>query len=201
MWLEKPLDDILSSRGKVAVLRVVCSVSVPLAGREIARRAGLGSGHASGILRDLTAAGLLLARDQGRVNTYEFAEPESPLTRRVKDLFAAEVERRHTFVEGLSRELPEAISVILFGSEARGEATPGSDTDLLIVVGRKTKRLEERVSDICMQLGAAHQLHLSWLVADRKDLREWAAEDNPFWRNARAEGVTLAGTPVGRLTG
>jgi hypothetical protein len=63
MWLEKPLDDILSSRGKIAVLRVVCSVSVPLAGREIARRAGLRSGHASGILRDLTASGLLLARD------------------------------------------------------------------------------------------------------------------------------------------
>jgi hypothetical protein len=44
------------------------------------------------------------------------------------------------------------------------------------------------------------QLHLSWLIADRKDLREGAAEDNPFWRKVRAEGVTLAGTPVGRLT-
>jgi predicted nucleotidyltransferase len=201
MWLENPLDDILSSRGKVAVLRVVCSVSVPLAGREIARRAGLGSGHASGILRDLTASGLLLARDQGRANTYEFADPESLMTRRVKDLFAAELERRHKFVEELSQGLPGVVSIVVFGSEARGEAKPGSDTDLLIVVGRKTKRLEEHISDICLQLGAAHQLHLSWMMADRKDLREWAAEDNPFWRNVRAEGVTLAGTPVGRLIG
>jgi predicted nucleotidyltransferase len=133
------------------------------------------------------------------VNTYEFADPESLMTRRVRDLFAAEVERRHSFVEGLSREVPEAVSIVLFGSEARGEAAPGSDTDLLIVVSRKTRRLEERISDVCMELGAVHQLPLSWLVADRRGLRAWAADDNPFWQNVQAEGVTLAGTPVGRL--
>jgi hypothetical protein len=34
MWLNEPLDDVLSSRGKVAVLRVLSSTTVPLNGRE-----------------------------------------------------------------------------------------------------------------------------------------------------------------------
>lgn len=199
MWLEDPLDDVLSSRSKVAALRVVCNVEVPLAGREIARRARLGSGHASRILRDLTASGLLLSRDQGRVNTYELADPQSQITRRLKELFAAEAERRHRVLEGLSRELPGVVSLILFGSEARGDAKPGSDADLLIVVERKTARQERQISDTCLRLATEHRLDLSWLVTDPKELRGWAAEGNDFWRNVQSEGVTLAGRPLERL--
>jgi predicted nucleotidyltransferase len=199
VWLDDPLDDILSSRGKVAVLRVICGVAVPLAGREIARRASLGSGHTSRILRDLTASGLLLCRDQGRANTYEFADPESSITRRLRELFAAEIERRHAVVEGVSKEVPGIVSLILFGSEARGEAKPGSDTDLLIVVERKTERLEGHIGEVCTRLSSEHQLDLTWLVADLKQLREWHAEGSEFWGNVRAEGVALMGRPVERL--
>lgn len=199
MWLESPLNDILSSRGKVAVLRVLCGVDVPLAGREIARRAGLGSGHVSGILRELTTSGLLLARDQGRVNTYELTDPQSLLTQRLRDVFAAEGERRHDVITVLSETVPGFVSLVLFGSEARGQATPGSDTDLLIVVEKKTSRIEEQVGEMCMRLGTKHQLDLTWLVADRKQVRAWEAEGSEFWRNVKGEGVTLAGTPTERL--
>lgn len=41
VWLNQPLSDILSTKSKVAVLRVLSETPVPLNGREIARRAGL----------------------------------------------------------------------------------------------------------------------------------------------------------------
>lgn len=199
VWLQEPLDDILSSRGKVAVLRVICSVDVPLSGREIARRAGIASGHTSGILRELTDSGLLLCRDHGRVKTYELAEPNAMIPRRLRALFDAESERRTAFVEELSEALPNVVSVILFGSEARGEAVAGSDTDLLIVVGRATEKVRRQIDDVCLRLATQHQLDLRWLVADTEQLREWEQEDSEFWRNVRSEGIALAGTAVRRI--
>ena len=180
-------------------MMVVCSTTIPLAGREIARRRTVGSGHASGILRQLTASGVLLARDQGRVNTYELASPQSLLTRRLKDLFAAEARRHQAVVERLLKGVNGVLSVVLFGSEARGEAKSGSDTDLLIVVERKTKRLENQLSDACLRLATEHQLALSWFVADPDQLREWQAEGSDFLRNVQAEGIRLAGKPLERL--
>lgn len=199
MWLNEPLDDVLSSRGKVAVLRVLSSTTVPLNGREIARRASLVAGHAHRLLAELVSAGLVLKRDQGRVNTYEFADPRSAITRRLKELFAAEARRRHDSIRALSASVPEALSVVLFGSEARGDAKPGSDTDLLFLVERKTKRLEDRISAACLRLATEHQLALSWLVADLREVRTWEAEGNEFWQNVKAEGVRLAGQFPGRL--
>lgn len=59
MWLRNPLDDVLSSRAKVSILRVLCHVNAPLNGRGIARRAGIWSGPGSMALGELTAAGII----------------------------------------------------------------------------------------------------------------------------------------------
>ncbi|MBM3474084.1 MAG: hypothetical protein FJX75_12515 [Armatimonadetes bacterium] len=201
VWLNMPLNDLLSSKSKVAALRVLSGTSVPLNGREIARRAGLVPGHAHRVLAELVSSGLVLSRDHGRANTYEFADPRSEITLRLKELFATEVKRRRQIVESLAGQMPEALSIVLYGSEARGEAWPGSDTDLLIVLERKTKRLEDRVSEACARLAAEHQLALSWLVADLDELREWHAEGNEFLAGVLVEGLTLAGKPLGRLIG
>ena len=192
MWLNQPLSDILSTKSKVAILRVLSETPVPLNGREIARRSGLVPGHAHRVLADLVAAGLVLSRDQGRANTFEFADPESAITRHLRELFTAEIDRRREVLEALTSSETGALSVVLFGSEARGDARPGSDTDLLIVVEKKTQDLEDQLSDLCTRLASGHQLALSWL-------REWRVEGNEFLRNVQAEGVRLAGKPLERL--
>lgn len=91
------------------------------------------------------------------------------------------------------------LSVILFGSEARGEAKPGSDTDLLIVLEKKTPDLEDRLSDVLMGLATEYQLALSWLVTDLDELREWQAEGSEFLQNVQHDGVRLVGKPLERL--
>lgn len=199
MWLNEPLNDVLSSRSKVAVLRVLAATTTTLNGREIARRACIVPGHAHRVLADLVSAGLVLSRDQGRVTTYEFADPESLLTRRLKGLFAAEAIRRRQVISRLSREVKGVLSVVLFGSEARGEAKPGSDTDLLMVVEKKTRALENQIRDTCVRLAAEHQLALSWLVVDMSELRDMQAQGDGLWSSIQSEGVRLAGKPLERL--
>lgn len=58
-----------------------------------------------------------------------------------RDALLAELARS---AERLGREAPEVEEVQLFGSFARGDHTPESDVDLLIVVSRSEARFLER---------------------------------------------------------
>jgi len=200
MWLRNPVDDILSSRAKTAALRVACASTVPLSGRETGRRAHIGPGHVSRVLRELVASGVLVSRDMGRVAAYELACADSALVRRLKELFAAEEARLREVVEGLTAGIPDIVSVVLFGSEARREAKPGSDTDLLFVVEEKDDRTDELIRETCLQVAEQYGVAMSWHVADLANLQRWEETENPFWRNILAQGIRLAGRPLERLT-
>jgi predicted nucleotidyltransferase len=199
MWLRHPLDDILSSGAKVALLRVICASTVPLSGREVSRRARVDPGHASRVLRELAASGVVLSRDMGTVAAYELGHPDLPITQQLQALFAGEAQRYHDVSEAFRTTLPGVVSVILFGSEARHDATSRSDTDLLIVVRRKTESVENAVSEACLRVAAQYGLALSWQVADLADLRQWEATGNPLWRSVTAEGIRLTGQSLERL--
>ena len=199
MWLKAPLEDVLSSKAKIAALRVLCTSQVPLHGREIARRAGVGTGHVSRILRELVASGVVRAADQGRATTYEVPRPFPPLVQQLVALFNAESVRQERTVGQLASAVPGLESLILFGSEARGEATAGSDTDLLLVVREKCERTDDLIREKCLQLAQEESLALSWHVADLDDLRAWEQAGHEFWASIVAEGQVLSGKPPWRL--
>jgi predicted nucleotidyltransferase len=199
MWLQNPLDDILSSKAKVGVLRVVCSVNAPLSGREIARRAAISSGNASRVLGELTRSGVLLARDLGRVTTYELRDRRLPVLRELSSLFAGERRRRERAVVDLVKGIPNVLSVTLFGSEARREARPESDTDLLVVLDKRTEQVEKRLLHNGQAVGEKHLAPLSWYATDLAELREWERTGNPLLTNILADGVTLVGRPLWML--
>jgi predicted nucleotidyltransferase len=193
MWLLHPLQDILSSPAKVAVLRVLCDANSPLSGRETVRRAEVSYGPGWAALQDLVRSGVLVKRDLGRASAYELREPEGALIQAVRHLFATERERSQQITDVLASEVPEALSIVLYGSEARSEAGAGSDTDILIVVEEKTEDLEDRVDRACLALAGQHSLALSWHIADLADLRQWEETGSDFWRNIVRDGIRLAG--------
>jgi predicted nucleotidyltransferase len=193
MWLRRPLDDILSSPAKVAVLRAVLRVSAPLSGREIARRSGVGYSPAYNALQALVASGVLSRQDHGKVTTYTVRDPAAPLVAGLRDLFDREEQRSHAAVAELAQRLPDAQTIVLFGSEARGDARPGSDTDLLIVVARADTTTSARVQEACLELAEQYALALSWQVVDLDQLREWEATGDQFWHGVLADGIWLHG--------
>ena len=199
MWLLQPLQNILSSSAKVAVLRVFCDTNSPLSGRETVRRARISYGPGWAALQNLVASGVLVKRDLGRASAYELREPEGALMQALRDLFDTEQKRSERATDDLTSALPEALSVILYGSEARGDAKAGSDTDILIVVEQRTADLEERIDQTCLALAEQHSLALSWHIADLTDLREWEKTGSDFWRNVTSDGIRLAGDPLERL--
>ena len=64
---------------------------------------------------------------------------------------------------------PKLLELRLFGSEARGEAGPGSDLDVLVVVQPDTERvtLEDRVIDIAFDVNLEFGLYISPRVVTR----------------------------------
>jgi uncharacterized protein len=82
--------------------------------------------------------------------------------------------------------------VVLYGSRARGDATPDSDWDLLILLSppvnrAKRARLRRTLYDVELEMGEI----LNIVV---EDVDYWVSERNrysPFYQNVKREGITL----------
>lgn len=82
------------------------------------------------------------------------------------------------------------VEMILYGSQARGDAVDGSDIDVLVVLkgevnpGREIDRVSETVADICLR----HEVVISSFFMDEQRFRE---RNGPLLRNVRREGVRI----------
>jgi predicted nucleotidyltransferase len=133
------------------------------------------------------------------VRSYELADRASALVAELIQLFEAETRRYERAVARLTEGVPGVLSVVLFGSEARGAARPGSDTDLLVVVEKKTPRVEAELRDNCLALAQEWNLALSWHVADPSDIRRWRDTGHELWQNVLTDGISLKGRSLEAL--
>ncbi len=80
------------------------------------------------------------------------------------------------------------VSLILFGSQARGEAVPGSDIDVMVVLSGPVAVGEEirRTGAILAELSLRHDTVIScvFMSAER-----YASEQSPLLLNVRREGI------------
>jgi uncharacterized protein len=91
----------------------------------------------------------------------------------------------------LQREYQERLDrIVLFGSQARGEATAASDIDILIVLEDPVNASEElnRTSQFIAQLCLEHNLLISRLFIPRS---RFETENSPLLRNIRQDGIVL----------
>ncbi|MBC8603293.1 nucleotidyltransferase domain-containing protein [Parabacteroides acidifaciens] len=91
--------------------------------------------------------------------------------------------------EVLRRVAPEA-QAILYGSEARGDALPDSDIDLLILVDKERISLkeEEKITDPLYDIEIETGVMISPRVFSKK---LWGKLVTPFYENVMREGVLL----------
>jgi uncharacterized protein len=80
--------------------------------------------------------------------------------------------------------------LVLFGSQARGEATSESDVDVLIVLHDPVDASQElqRTSQAIAQLCLDYDLLISRLFMPTS---RFEAENSPLLRNIRSEGIVL----------
>jgi len=80
--------------------------------------------------------------------------------------------------------------VILFGSQARGDAVPGSDIDVLVVLKGSVNPVEEskHLLDQIVEWNLEYQETVSCLFMDEE---RFQTRNGPLLRNIRREGIPL----------
>lgn len=83
------------------------------------------------------------------------------------------------------------ISVILFGSVARGNETDESDIDIAIILrGKNSMTKRDRLVDFTVDLDLKYGKVFSVIDIDYDDFVKWK-EVLPFYKNVRKDGIVL----------
>jgi uncharacterized protein len=93
--------------------------------------------------------------------------------------------------EGMEQVYGERlVRMVLYGSRARGDAEPGSDIDVLIVLagtvdpGEEISRTGGLIADLSLQFGEV----ISCVFMDEE---RFMHRQGPFLRNVRKEGISV----------
>ena len=91
-------------------------------------------------------------------------------------------------VERLTRDRPEVQRVILFGSLARGDAVPGSDVDLLILIAESDRPFLDRIPRYRPR---GVPIGVDVFPYTQEELNQMLAEGNFFAAEAISQGIVL----------
>lgn len=85
----------------------------------------------------------------------------------------------------------EVVDVQLFGSKARGDATPESDVDVLVVVREEEPKLIDALYDLLLDACLGHNVYISLKVFSEAEYERLNHPRTPFMQNVAREGVAL----------
>ncbi len=99
------------------------------------------------------------------------------------------MERLRVVARQMKARHPEIEQVLLFGSLARGEAVPGSDADLLVVLSSASQPFMERVP---RYLPTGMPVGVDVFPYTQEEIDRMLAEGNHFIEQAMKDGMPLA---------
>ena len=89
----------------------------------------------------------------------------------------------------LTQELGQPVKVILFGSQARGNATKESDIDLFVILPSLDSKMLNLAFDIAWEVGLDEGKMISIVPAEKNELKRLAV--SPFYRAVKREGIPV----------
>ena len=92
------------------------------------------------------------------------------------------------YVRGLAARHPELEEVVLFGSLASGTPVPGSDVDLLLVLGASDRSFRDRIP---LFLPTGLPVGVDVFPYTRAEIEGMRSEGNSFVARALREGLTI----------
>lgn len=197
----RPVEAVVpGAQGRILAVLVETSAELNL--RTIARLSGVSVAHASRVLPALVDLGILERRDMPPSALFRFV-PENVAARAVTALADA----RRTVLRELGdrgrRVSPSPVSIVVFGSFARGEADRASDLDVVIV--RPAAVAEEQPT---WREGVDRWIeHARRLTGNRVELLEAAEQKiaqllrsrKQLWLDIQRDGIVVHGAAMDEL--
>ncbi len=85
--------------------------------------------------------------------------------------------------------------VLLYGSKARGDSTPDSDIDVLIILSEESEQIRHEILNIASQTSLEYDVLLSPHVIGEARFRE--KRDFTYYRNVARDAIQLTVSPAG----
>jgi len=172
----------------------------PLSGRKLATTARVPLSTAQRTLARYADAGIVKATPTAHATLYELNRGHV-LADAIFELLAAPAKVSESIGEIVSRRFGDTVTAALFGSAARGDDTPGSDLDILLVtpddfpaseIDELRQEIETRVETL---LGRPAQV----LDFDRNQLAHMVETHDPLIDALERDADTIVGTDVRAL--
>jgi len=96
------------------------------------------------------------------------------------------------FRKSLTRKFPgEVLSLKLFGSKARGDFHKESDIDVLIILKKKSKKVEDFILDLTLELLRKYGILISPIIFSKKEVSEYKKIPSIFLQIVEREAIPL----------
>lgn len=87
--------------------------------------------------------------------------------------------------------ITEVRRMIVFGSRARGDSSPGSDLDVFIELPGLSYELRDKIFNIAWELSYENEIVISTLLATSKMMVNSPFAANPILRTIQTEGIAV----------
>jgi len=203
MLFGNPLDEIIGQLSKVKILRFLINSQAQLNGREIAKNVGLSHVNVHAALKDLSRQGIVNIRSVGRSNIYWLNEEHFLVKCILRPIFEKEARTFHLLSKLILKEIkpPLPLSIILFGSFAKGDASADSDIDIAFIYpDHKNKssiarELNEAEKKITLLFGN----HLACVPIKVGDLRKRFKRNEKFIKEIVQTGKIIYGRSMSEI--
>ena len=79
----------------------------------------------------------------------------------------------------------------VFGSKARGDASPDSDIDVMIEVDDYNPEIESEIDDIVFKINLEHDCFISTVIFGKKELEECPLGESLIYKAIEKEGIRV----------
>ena len=191
--LLRPLDWVFSTPSHIAVLRALRDSKEGMSGRAVARAAGINHQTCALALKRLEGFGLIQRQGSAqtqllRLNFDHFLVHELllPALRKERELMA---QIRAEILDQIGKR---ALGARLFGSAARGDARPGSDIDLLLIVQAEQKaKIVNAARQFSSSFTKKFGIRLSPIVLTLREAKNRIQTADQLLRNILADGIDV----------
>ena len=203
MDFARPVQAVIpGAQGRI--LAVLAETSAELNLRALARLSGVSLAHASRVLPGLVSLGMVERRDVPPAALFRVV-PEQVAVRAVMELSRARDVVLGEVGQLAAKLPPPPVSVIVFGSLARGDASVQSDIDLVVVrpaaVGEESDDWRRAVEAWRLEVRRRSGNAAEIVEVDEGEIGRLLRSRRPMWKDVMRDGVVVYGAPLAELRG